>query len=209
MKTTVTKLAVLALALWALACSGDKGDKGGAAKCVEGATQECVCAGGAKGAQTCNAKGAFDACVCGDKPAAAEPAPGLADDEEQPELPPVKADAEVKTGAVDQDATLLGSFFYDWSGTRLGFQYSDDNTQLEITTGDGDERRLVYTTEVNITGKTTLVVKPIDGGGLGVALVTWDDDVAEVDFALELRKSGDGFDRERVDGEPTWAIASP
>lgn len=45
-----------------LGCGGESIPIGG---CTPGATQACVCASGAMGAQSCNASGAgFDACVC-------------------------------------------------------------------------------------------------------------------------------------------------
>src|SRR5690242_3140459 len=52
------------------ACSSDSGDDDGGddvgAACQQGATQPCLCAGGAPGAQVCAVGNVWGACECGD-----------------------------------------------------------------------------------------------------------------------------------------------
>ena len=49
--------------IFVIGCSSD-GDPPPAAGCIQGETRVCACSDGRSGAQTCNAAGTFDACVC-------------------------------------------------------------------------------------------------------------------------------------------------
>lgn len=49
----------------AVGCSSSGSDQTGAPKCIAGSTQSCLCVDGRSGVQSCNADGAYDACVCG------------------------------------------------------------------------------------------------------------------------------------------------
>lgn len=55
---------LIGLALLALGSSAGCGTTSMVSSCVPGATQACLCVGGAAGVQSCNAAGTYDSCVC-------------------------------------------------------------------------------------------------------------------------------------------------
>jgi cysteine-rich repeat protein len=82
-------------AAWVGACGGG----GDAPKCIPGASVECACPTGQHGAQTCNAAGAFTACVCALADLDAGGLGGTGG----------TSTKAASTGGIDGGATLLGS----------------------------------------------------------------------------------------------------